>query len=79
MIIIKNKFWDPLLERFSGRDELAEMAGLRKSDAGLLVNIWVDDSKACIRGRHAKRIKFQGDYGNDINPSNLFSMLIIQG
>jgi hypothetical protein len=76
MIIIKDKFWGPFIERFSGLDELEEMAGLRKSDAGLPVNIWVDDSRAYVRGRHAKRIKFQGDYGNDINPSNLFSMII---
>jgi hypothetical protein len=76
MIIIKDKFWGPFLERFSGRDELEEMAGLRKSDAGLPVNIWLDDSKSYTRGHHAKCIKFQGDYGNNINPSNLFSMLI---
>jgi hypothetical protein len=65
-----------LLERISGRDELEEMAGLRKSDSGLPVNLWLDDSHAYIAGRHAKRIKFQGDYGNNVNRSNLFSMLI---
>jgi hypothetical protein len=67
-----------LLERFSGRDELEEMAGLRKSRTGLPVNLWVDDSHAYIRGRHTKRIKFQGDYGNNINAGNMFSMIISQ-
>jgi hypothetical protein len=65
-----------LLERISGRDELEEMAGLRKSDSGLPVNLWLDDSGAYIRGKHAKRIKFQGDYGNKANAGNMFSMTI---
>jgi hypothetical protein len=75
-IIILGDFFERLRERMSGRDELEEMSGLRKSDAGLPVNIWLDDSKAYVRGHHAKRIKFQGDRGNSINPSNLFSMII---
>jgi hypothetical protein len=65
-----------LLERLSGRDELEEMAGLRKSRTGLPVNLWLDDSHAYIRERHAKRIKFQGDYGNNVNAGNMFSMLL---
>jgi hypothetical protein len=65
-----------LLEKISGRDELEEMAGLRKSCTGLPVNLWVDDSHAYVRGRHAKRIKFQGDYGNNANASNFFSMIL---
>jgi hypothetical protein len=65
-----------LPERFSGRDELEEMAGLRKSRTGLPVNLWVDDSHAYVRGRHSKRIKFQGDYGNNVNAGNMFSMII---
>jgi hypothetical protein len=76
VIIIKDKFWGPFLERFSGRDELEEMATLKKDMTGLPVNIWVDDSGAYIRGRHAKRIKFQGDYGNKTNAGNLFSMVL---
>jgi hypothetical protein len=65
-----------LLERLEGRDELEEMAGLKKSDSGLPVSLWLDDSHAYIRGRHAKRIKFQGDYGNNVNAGNMFSMMI---
>jgi hypothetical protein len=65
-----------LLERSSERDELEEMAGLKKSRTGLPVNLWLDDSHAYVRGRHAKRIKFQGDYGNSVNAGNMFSMLL---
>jgi hypothetical protein len=76
MIIITGKFLGGLRERMSGHDELEEMSTLKKSDTGLPVNIWVDDTKAYLAGRHAKRIKFQGDYGNNTNRSNLFSMII---
>jgi hypothetical protein len=76
MIKITGNFFERLQERVSGRDELAEMAGLKKSRTGLPVNLWVDDSHAYIRGRHAKRIKFQGDYGNNVNAGNMFSMIL---
>jgi hypothetical protein len=66
-----------LLERLERQDkQLEEMAGLKKPDSGLPVNLWLDDSHAYIRGRHAKRIKFQGDYGNNTNAGNMFSMMI---
>jgi hypothetical protein len=65
-----------LIEKLSGRDELEEMAGLRKSDSGLPVNLWLDDSHAYVRGKHAKRVKVQGDYGNNVNAGNMFSMTI---
>jgi hypothetical protein len=68
-----------LMEKILGKaafDELEEMAGLKKPTTGLPVNLWLDDSHAYIRGRHAKRIKFQGDYGNNANASNMFSMII---
>jgi hypothetical protein len=57
-IVITGDFFERLRERMSGRDELEEMAGLKKSRTGLPVNLWVDDSHAYIRGKHAKRIKF---------------------
>jgi hypothetical protein len=75
-ITIMGDFFERLRERMSGRDELEEMAGLKKSRTGLPVNLWVDDSHAYVRGRHAKRIKFQGDYGNNVNAGNMFSMLL---
>jgi hypothetical protein len=76
MIKILGDFFERFQERTSGRDELEEMSTLKKSDTGLPVNIWVDDTGAYIRGRHAKRIKFQGDYGNKTNAGNLFSMIL---
>ena len=68
-----------LLEKLSGRDELEEMATLKKTVTGLPVNIWVDETKAYTLGGHAKRIKFQGDYGNNTNRSNLFTMILSKG
>jgi hypothetical protein len=55
---------------------LEEMAGLRKSDSGLPVNLWLDDMSTYKRAGHWKRIKFQGDHGDKLNPRNLFSMTI---
>jgi hypothetical protein len=75
-IVILGDFFERLRERVSGRDELEEMSTLKKDRTGLPVNIWVDDTKAYIAGKHAKRIKFQGDYGNNTNRSNLFSMIL---
>jgi hypothetical protein len=64
------------LEKLSGKDELEEMATLKKTVTGLPVNIWVDETKSYALGGHAKRIKFQGDYGNNTNRSNLFTMIL---
>jgi len=55
---------------------LNEMAGLRKFDSGLPVNLWLDDMSTYKRADHWKRIKFQGDHGDKLNPTNLFSMTI---
>jgi hypothetical protein len=57
-------------------DELEEMAGLRKPDTGLPVNLWLDDSEHYKRSGHWKKIKFQGDHGNKGNPGNMFNMTI---
>jgi hypothetical protein len=68
-----------IYEKITGRavfDTFDEMSTLKKTDSGLPVNIWVDDTGAYIRGKHVKRIKFQGDYGNKTNAGNLFSMII---
>jgi hypothetical protein len=56
--------------------DLEEMAGLRKPDTGLPVNLWLDETGAYKRSGHWKRIKFQGDHANAINPNNLFIMTI---
>jgi hypothetical protein len=78
MIIFLEKggLFSRFLEKISGRDELEEMATLKKTVTGLPVNIWVDETKAYTMGGHAKRIKFQGDYGNNTNRSNLFTMIL---
>jgi hypothetical protein len=75
-ITVLGDFFERLQEKMAGRDELEEMAGLKKSRTGLPVNLWVDDSHAYVRGKHAKRIKFQGDYGNNVNAGNMFSMIL---
>ena len=68
MIIIKEKdTFDQYLD---------EMAGLRKSDSGLPVNLWLDNTSAYKLSGHWKRIKFQGDHGNKLNRNNLFTMTI---
>jgi hypothetical protein len=59
-----------------GLSDLEEMAGLRKPDTGLPVNLWLDETGAYKRTGHWKRIKFQGDHGNVINPKSLFTMTI---
>jgi hypothetical protein len=57
-------------------EELDEMAGFRKHDSGLPVNLWLDDLSTYKRSGHWKRIKFQGDHGNKMNPGNAFTMTI---
>jgi hypothetical protein len=65
-----------LFEKISRKDELWELSTLKRVVTGLPVNIWVDDTGAYIRGRYAKRIRFQGDYENNTNRANLFSMIL---
>jgi hypothetical protein len=68
-----------LFEKLVNSDDynhLDEMAGLRKYDSGLPVNLWLDDSSRYKRSGHFKRIKFQGDYGNKLTSNNLFTMTI---
>jgi hypothetical protein len=65
-----------VVEEKSSSEPLWEMAGLRKSDSGLPVNLWLDDSKWYTKAGHWKRIKFQGDHGNNVNTGNLYSMTI---
>jgi len=50
-----------------------EMSSRRKSKTGLPMNIWIDDSKSYIAGKHSKRIKFQLDKGQ-MNPDNFGTM-----
>jgi len=57
-------------------DRLDEMAGFRKKDSNLPVNLWLDDSSLYKRSGHWKRIKFQNDYGNKLVQDNLLTMTI---
>jgi hypothetical protein len=57
-------------------EELDEMAGLRKFDSGLPVHLWLDDMSTYTRAGHWKRINFQGDHDNKMNPGNAFTMTI---
>ena len=56
--------------------DLEEMAGFRKEDSGLPVNLWLDDSSRYKRSGHWKRIKFQNDHGNKLVSDNLLSMTL---
>jgi hypothetical protein len=46
------------------KENLDEMATLRKDRSGLPVNLYLDDSMSYKRGGHARRIKFQPDKSN---------------
>jgi hypothetical protein len=53
-----------------------EMSALRKKDSGLPVNLYLDDTGSHRRSGHWKRIKFQGDHGDRMNPGVLIFMSI---
>ena len=57
-------------------DNLLEMSALKKKRSGLPVNLYLDDTGNYRKSGHWKRIKFQGDYGDRTNPSNLITMSI---
>ena len=55
-------------------DWIYSMANRHKRETGLPVNIWLDEGKEYIDGKHGKRIKFQTNYGNSVQKNNLASM-----
>lgn len=58
---------------------LMEFANLRKDETGLPVNIWIDELGADRQNKHYRpRIKFQNDYGDRINLSNMTPISIDQ-
>ena len=65
-----------ITERIGFDDELEEMVNLKKAITGLPVNIYADDTRSYIVRKHAKQIMFQGDYGNNTNRNNMFSMML---
>ena len=62
--------------KFVENFRLEEMSALRKKDSGLPVNLYLDDTGSYKRSGHWKRIKFQGDHGDKMNPNALISMTI---
>lgn len=56
---------------------LKEMANYRKWDTDLPVNIWIDDSKRYLKGKHFKRLKFQINYANKVQKNNFASVSLI--
>lgn len=64
MIIQKQKYKAIYMKKTNDIGPVYEMAGLKKRDTGLPVNLWIDDMGTYIKGRHAKRIKFQANKGN---------------
>ena len=58
------------------QDVIYSHANLNKRGSELPVNLWLDENKYYLRGKHAKRIKFQMDYGNKINDRNMASMTL---
>lgn len=57
-------------------DQLFSMANFRGAAVELPVNLWIDEGKEYIRGKHSKRIKFQKDYAKKIHEWNLASMTL---
>ena len=55
---------------------LVSMANYRGYKIGLPMNLWIDEGKEYIRGRHSKRIKFQMDYAQAMHEWNLASMTL---
>ena len=49
-----------------------EMANLRKKDTKLPANLWIDEGQLFILGKHAERIKFQGNHADRIRKDLLF-------
>jgi hypothetical protein len=56
--------------------DIYEMSTFSKLDSGLPVNLWLDTASNYINGGHWKRIKFQLNYGNNIQNDNLGVMTI---
>ena len=60
---------------FSSRDQLFEMANLRKKDTGLPVNIYVSSGDS-ISKRHGPRIKVMYDTGDKFDHYKTVSVLL---
>ena len=59
------------------KQSLQEMSRLSTKKSGLPVDLYIDDSKSYIRGRHAKIIKFQAN--SDDSRTESFSSMTLDG
>ena len=71
------KFQEIYNRLFSARDELFEMANLRKRETGLPVNIYVS-SGGTVNKHHSPRIKVMYDTSNRFNPHATVSVILKQ-
>lgn len=53
---------------------VCEMANKYKEETSLPMNIWIDETRSYVDGRHGKRIKFQLDKSEDFDTHNCGSM-----
>lgn len=57
-------------------DTIYSMANFRGYKINLSMNLWIDEGKEYVRGRHSKRIKFQMDHAKEIHDWNFASMTL---
>jgi len=67
--------WANKVNELEGKTELVcEMANKYKEETLLPMNIWIDETRSYVNGRHGKRIKFQLDKAEDFENNNTGSM-----
>ena len=57
-------------------ERLFEMANFYKEDLDLPVNVWLDENKTYLLGKHGKRIKFQINYMPKIRDEYMCPMML---
>ena len=57
-------------------EQIFSMANYRGIAVGLPMNVWIDEGKEYVCGKHSKRIKFQKDYARKIHEWNWASMTL---
>jgi len=56
------------------RKLILEMSNKKQRLTGLPVNIWIDENKFYLKGKHSKRVKFQLDNSEKFNIDNTASI-----
>ena len=57
-------------------EKLFEMVNFYKEDLDLPVNVWLDENKTYLLGKHGKRIKFQINYMPKIRDEYMCPMML---